>query len=48
VAAHEEDDLKTRGHITTFLHNYKTVILPLRIPKKPLWAENAGLMTWTD
>ena len=34
-----------RGHITTDSHNYKNVILPLRITKMPLWVENVGPMT---
>jgi len=39
-------NLPIRGHITIDSDNYKNVILPLRITKMPLWAENVGPMTW--
>jgi len=35
-----------RGHIITIANIEKTVILPLKITKMPLWAENVGLVTW--
>jgi len=48
VAGKWKLSLLIRGHITTDSHNYKNVIMPLRITKMPLWAQNAGPMTWTD
>jgi len=46
VAGKRKLSLPIRGHITTDSHNYKNVILPLRITKMPLWAKNADPMTW--
>jgi len=37
---------KIRGHITTVAYNYKTIILPLRITKMPLWAEKWWPKKW--
>jgi len=49
VAAPSHADLILHSHITLTTHIYKTVTLPLRFTKMPLWASNVDpltLLTW--